>query len=111
MIIIQRSLTYKVAAASVEIPITVHLPQHGKHDWICAYDIAWPDGTRHGFGYGIDSAQALLLALHAIGTDIYTSDYHQSGQLYWERPGQGYGFPVPRTIRDLLIGEDARLFG
>jgi len=111
MIVIKRSLTYNTATASVDVTIAVHIPQHGKQDWSCAYDIAWPDGVRRGFGYGIDSTQALLLALQAIGTDIYTSDYHRSGRLSWEQPGQGYGFPVPPTIRDLLVGEDARLYG
>ncbi len=111
MIIVNRSLTYKTSTANIDIPIIVYLPQRGEHDWNCDYDIAWPDEKRRGFGYGIDSTQALLLALHAIGTDIYTSDYHQSGQLYWEKPGRGYGFPVPSIIRDLLIGDDARFYG
>lgn len=24
----------------------------------------------------------------------------------WTAPGQGYGFPVPKNISDLLVGED-----
>jgi hypothetical protein len=28
--------------------------------------------------------------------------------LVWEAPGQGYGFPVPNNIRDLLVGEDKK---
>jgi hypothetical protein len=45
--------------------------------------------------------------MEAIGTDIYTSDYHRSGRLRWLEYGDGYGFPVPKTIRHLLIGGDA----
>jgi hypothetical protein len=26
----------------------------------------------------------------------------------FEEPGAGYGFPVPATMRDLLVGEDAK---
>jgi hypothetical protein len=42
-----------------------------------------------------------------IGAEIYTSDYHKLGQLIWREPAQGYGFPVPLSIRDLLVGDDA----
>jgi hypothetical protein len=54
--------------------------------------------------------QALVLALEAIGSDIYTSSYHKAGALFFEAPGKGYGFPVPITLRDLLVGDDARFF-
>jgi len=111
MVVLQRLLTYASAKGDTAVPIRVHAPVQGEKDWRCAYDIVWPDGSRRGFGYGVDGTQAMLLALHAIGTDIYTSDYHRSGRLRWEREGRGYGFPVPRTIRDLLIGDDAQAFG
>ena len=55
---------------------------------------------------GVDSAQALVLALQMIGAEIYSSDYHKSGNLFWERHGDGYGFPVVPTLRDLLRGSD-----
>ena len=57
---------------------------------------------------GVDAVQALELALRMIGAFIYGSDHHESGNLIWGAPGQGYGFPVPNTIRDLLIGEDKK---
>ena len=57
-----------------------------------------------------NSVQALDIALRMIGAEIYTSDYHKFGNLFVEAPGRGYGFPVPATIRDLLIGDDKKLF-
>lgn len=111
MVTLERSLTYALANSDIEIKVSVHAPIRGELDWQCAYEIAWPDGPRRGFGSGIDSTQALLLALHAIGADIYTSDYHRSGRLRWEQADQGYGFPVPPVIRGLLVGDDARFFG
>lgn len=42
-----------------------------------------------------------------IGAEIYSSDYHKSGDLFWETPGKGYGFPVAPSLRDLLQGDDA----
>ena len=113
MIIVQRLLTYAAPECDIEVSISINIyaPLRGEHDWSCAYEIAWPDMPRRGFGYGVDGMQALLLALQAIGTEVYTSDYHRSGWLYWEKPGRGYGFPVPSTIRDLLVGDDARFYG
>ncbi len=111
MVILERSLSFASAGGDTKIKISVHAPTQGERDWQCAYEIAWPGAPRRGFGYGIDSAQAMLLALQAIGTDIYTSDYHRTGLLSWEQLGRGYGFPVPRTIRDLLIGDDAQNYG
>jgi len=59
---------------------------------------------------GIDSVQALVMALFMIGSEIYTSGYHKAGQLKFESPGSGYGFPVPVTLRDLLKGGDKAFF-
>jgi hypothetical protein len=58
--------------------------------------------------FGFDSIQAIFLALQTIGAEIYTSSYHKSGQLFLDKPGNGYGFPVMPTIRDLLEGDDAK---
>ena len=57
---------------------------------------------------GVDTVQALELALKLIGAQIYSSDYHESGQLEWCEARKGYGFPVPNTIRDLLVGDDKK---
>jgi len=51
--------------------------------------------------------------IQAIGTNLYTSDYHRSGRLRWGKPGDGYGYgyPVPKNIRNLLVGNDAAYEG
>ena len=43
-----------------------------------------------------------------IGAELYVSDEYKSGALVWHSPGRGYGFPVPQTIRDLLVGDDRK---
>lgn len=108
---LRRTLTYRSHQDSVPVEISVEEALPSDLGWRCTYSIGWPGGCHTGFGFGIDPIQAVTLALHAIGTDIYTSDYHRSGRLFWEQPGRGYGFPVPNTIRDLLVGDDARFFG
>lgn len=80
---LRRTLTYASESGDIPVPITIEAPHQGERDWSCAYEIGWPDSPRHGFGYGIDATQAMLLALKAVGTDLYTSDYHRSGRLRW----------------------------
>ncbi|PTM43192.1 hypothetical protein [Bosea sp. 124] len=107
MKIAERMLHYSDGGRDVAIAVSVDLPVQGERDWSCRYRIGWPEGAHEGAGYGVDSTQALLLAMEAIGTDLYTSDHHRSGRLRWHDLGDGYGYPVPKTIRDLLIGGDA----
>ena len=111
MVMMRRGLTYRSDTGDLAVPVTIHAPLKGEHDWSCAYEIGWPDGTHRGHGYGIDATQAMLLALKAIGADIYTSDFHRAGRLRWLEQGDGYGFPVPSAIRHLLIGGDAEAEG
>ena len=48
--------------------------------------------------------------MKAPGADLYSSSYHKSGKLILDAPGNGYGFPVVTTMRDLLEGDDAKYF-
>lgn len=60
---------------------------------------------------GNDSMQALILAIHMIGAQLYASEAHEAGRL--RDPGNpkgGYGFPVPNGLRDLLVGSDKQFF-
>ena len=90
------------------IPIRIFAPSEQGKNWSCRYEIDWPDGRHTMEAWGVDSVQAILLAFQMIGAELYTSDYHQSGQLMFLDPGQGYGFPVAASIRDLLIGDDRK---
>jgi hypothetical protein len=109
MVIATRVLTLQDAERDIEIPIKIFAPQREEAGWSCRFEIGWPDGTLERAAKGIDGVQAFFLALQMIGAQIYASDHHASGNLSWLTPGFGYGFPVPATIRDLLIGEDAKL--
>jgi hypothetical protein len=61
------------------------------------------------FAAGIDSFQALVLALQTIGVETYSSDYHKAGSLRWFEQYRGYGFAVGTCLRDILIGDDLNL--
>jgi len=80
---------------------------HGTH-WTCGFEIDWPSGPMKKEAEGIDSVQALLLAFQMAGTILYVSSYHEAGLLWWDKPGDGYGFPTPTGMRDILVGRDKR---
>jgi hypothetical protein len=84
------------------------MPEEISGAWSCRYEIGWPHEARVHAASGVDSVQALHIALQLMGCEIYVSDYHRSGQLMLEPDAPGYGFPVPRTMRDVLVGDDAK---
>lgn len=110
MLIATRILKLRDATTDIEIPIRIFAPEEDQGDWKCRYEIEWPEGTRASAAWGFDAVQALYLALQKIGTDLYVSGYHKSGNLMWDKPGNGYGFPVPHNARDWLEGDDAVFF-
>ncbi len=52
----------------------------------------------------------MLNALTLIGAILYGSADHRAGRLSWSKQG-GYGFPVPNTMRDELVGFDKESYG
>lgn len=110
MIIATRTLVLRDQGHNSPIPIRLHAPEKMEGDWICRFEIEWPDGRAERWGAGIDAVQALLIAVQMIGAEIHASRHHQSGQLAWLAPGRGYGFPVAKNIRDLLVGDDKKFF-
>ncbi len=112
MLIAQRNLVFETGnGTEIKVPVCLYAPEGSDKHWGCRYTIEWPDGIYESKGYGIDQFQAIVLTIQKIGTDIYFSDYHKTGRLYFEKPGSGYGFPVPRNARDILVGDDKRFDG
>ncbi|MBN8966405.1 MAG: hypothetical protein J0H89_13765 [Rhizobiales bacterium] len=58
------------------------------------------------WGGGVDTVRALLIAMQMIGAQLCTGDAHESGQLSCPGSRGDFGFPVPLTLRDLLVGDD-----
>ncbi len=109
MLIASRTLMLRNGNDEIQIPIRIFAPEKAVNgSWFCRYEIDWP-GENHRMDVGgVDSVQALVLALQVIGAEIYSSNYHKSGTLYFDAPGKGYGFPVVPTFRDLLQGDDVK---
>lgn len=110
MLIASRLLRLRSQKGDVDIPIRIFAPEEDQGAWKCRYEIDWPEGTRTSGAVGFDSVQAIVLTFQKIGSEIYGSGYHKSGDLMWEKPGNGYGFPVPHNARDWLEGDDAVFF-
>ena len=111
MIVATRTLKLRQVGGDVDVPVTIFAPEEDAvRGWGCRFEIGWPDGVRSLTARGIDSMQALEIALRLIGAQLYTSAHHEAGALMFDKSGAGYGFPVPQTLRDLLIGDDAKYF-
>ena len=109
--IAHRLLTLQSTSGNVDVPVAIFAPEQDEAGhWSCRYRIQWPDRAREFSAEGVDSMQALVCALQMIAADIYTSDEHVSGRLMWGNPNEGYGFPVTRSMRDDLRGNDAKFF-
>lgn len=108
VIIASRFLTFRSETGDIKIPINIFAPERDDGAWKCRYEIGWPDDVWKSYGAGVDSVQALNIALEKIGIELYTSEFHKSERLIWEKPANGYGFPVAKDARDLLIGDDAK---
>ena len=109
MLIAHRHLTVIGPSGEIEVAVRLFRPEEDAGMWICRYEIDWPSQERSHFAAGIDAIQAIFLALQMVGIELYTSTYHKSGFLKWSEQSQGYGFPVARNVRDLLIGDDIDL--
>ena len=108
MLIASRILTLREDGKDTAVEIRVFSPKQVSGSWACRYEIDWPEGRHEMEAHGLDSVQSLLIAFQLIGVTLYASAHHRSGKLFFETPGQGYGFPVPNNARDMLIGEDKR---
>jgi len=109
MVMAVRTLKLRANGAVLDVPVHIFAPElEPTGAWRCDHEIAWPDGSSKKSTYGVDSMQALILALQMIGAELHSSAAHGAGQLFWDKPGNGYGFPVMPSLRDRLVGEDAQ---
>lgn len=107
-----RTLFVETPAGPKEVQIRVFAPEHiGENRWDCRYEIDWPEGLVKSHMHGNDALHALNFVLMKIGTELYMSRYHHEGRMWWLKPWVGYGFPLPKGARDLLIGDDKRFYG
>jgi hypothetical protein len=77
-----------------EVVIRLSLPVRCDADFRCDYEIAWPDRTRVFNAFGIDSVQALILALRMVHAELLYSPEGREGQIRW-LGSDDLGLPLP----------------
>lgn len=104
--------TLYLASPDGDVPVTVSIfeSKEGDRCWEAAFLIDWPNKPERGIGRGYDAIQATLIAMQMIAVSLYASAHHEAGRLRWVKPGTGYGFPMPKSGRENLIGDDAEFF-
>ena len=71
----------------------------------CPYQIEGMGTGKVRFIYGVDTVQALWLALQTVGVDLYASDEYKAGRLKAfaeSSPNDDLHLPVPPGLEDLL---------
>lgn len=106
-----RKMTVMTDAGERTVEIRMYLPEPAGPAWDCRYEIDWPEGTISSFAGGNDAIAALHAAIEKIGMELYMSRYHHERRMWWLKPWEGYGFPLPKGARDLLIGHDQQFYG
>ena len=101
-----RSLTIINREGRSIVPIVIHQPREHSRYWECAFEIGWPNTPVKSNAKGFDAIQSIYLAMQAIAIRLYSSPYHAAGELVWDKPGDGYGFPMPKPGYPDLVGED-----
>jgi hypothetical protein len=106
-----RTLTIDTSSGPVPVEIRLYLPEPYDTMFHARYEIDWPEGMVKSHGVGNDAIAALHGAIEKIGTELYLSKPHHDRTLWWLKPWLGYGFPLPKGARDLLIGHDQEFYG
>jgi hypothetical protein len=101
-----RRLRINRADTVVDVDVRIAAPTLDRGSWFCRFEIGWPDGPRVGEAWGADAIQAFHLTMQAIALHLYGSEHHHEGTLYWQKPGKGYGFPLPKNLASEHIGDD-----
>ena len=52
MIIATRHLLLRGKHRDIDIPVRIHAPEKAEVDWICRFEIGWPEGKAERWGAG-----------------------------------------------------------
>jgi hypothetical protein len=98
-VICERALVLRRADSSVEVKLQMGKPVRMTHDdavWACPYRVSGLEKEERGYAAGIDSVQALQLALHILPAwlDVTAASHRGSFEAFGVS-GNGHGFAVP----------------
>jgi hypothetical protein len=82
------------------IEVVVHSPTEDRGDYRCDYEILeHGEILKRGHALGVDSLQALILALQRLGVDVESLDYRKEMRLYWNDQSNDLGLLLPMELR------------
>lgn len=111
MIVGRRLLNVQLDGQDRPVEIKLFMPGGADGAWECRYEIGWPDDPWKSAAWGVDALQAIHLAMQKIAGELCASPYHKLGLLSWPGQGAGYGFPITKNARYLLVGSDKKFDG
>jgi hypothetical protein len=99
-VIALRQLTLD-GSATVTVELLAPTPSDQSDDFRCGYRIDGLGASKVRYAYGVDSMQALLLAMQSIAAHLYTSEEAKTGRLQWLGMSN-FGLPFADAIADLV---------
>jgi hypothetical protein len=111
MLIGSRTLTVETKDGPRSFAVRLFKPELSGTLYRCRYEIDWPEGRVESWAAGNDELHAIQLAMQKVAQDLYMSRPHHEGTMSWLKPWVGYGFPMPKNGRDLLVGHDKEFYG
>jgi hypothetical protein len=96
-IVAQRTLWVESSTGKRPVVVAVGRPYpiDGGENYECPFTIDGMMATSLRSAKGVDSVQALSLALSIIGASLYTSREYKAGELTWFAGQDDLGFPRP----------------
>jgi hypothetical protein len=83
------------------LEVEIYAPVEDQGNYRCEYGLKEAGKpTRVSYAVGVDSLQALTLALQKLGVDIFLSDDAKEKELYWGDQNEDLGLLLPRGIGD-----------
>lgn len=100
-VIASRTLRLGTGVDRVTVSIGAPKPYPDGKDFFCPFRIEGLGDDQVKYVGGVDAVQALQLAMHRIGVELYASPH--AATLRWIDPDDpDLGFPVPDNVRELI---------
>jgi hypothetical protein len=80
MLIARRTLKTRTENKVFDVLIFIFAPVQLDKSWSCLFEIGWSEHMKQMTVQGVDSVQAIELALQFVGISLYTSPYLTVGQ-------------------------------
>jgi hypothetical protein len=81
---------------SKRLEVLIFAPFEDQGDYRCRYQVIDSgEIVRNGYALGVDSLQALVLAIERAGVDVTVSDYAKNNRIFWNNQNSDLGLLLP----------------